>query len=247
MVTRRPRTLTLRRAGALAALSIGALLALPPGPAAAADLPDDSFLRGTLDVFTKPAARWDGIYFGAHYGYSNLSPDFSDADSTLSVTFANQTTNSQGYGGFLGYNVQIDQNLVIGLDIGYTRPTSLETTSTASGGGLTASSTYRLADWGTARLRAGYAFGQFMPYAVLGGAIGRIDYSTVAVDGAGATVYSDSRDNAYTAGLVAGLGIDVLLLPNVFLRGEWEYVAFSSVGGIRSQVSTGRVGIGVRF
>jgi hypothetical protein len=33
----------------------------------------------------------------------------------------------------------------------------------------------------------------------------------------------------------------------VFLRGEYEYIAFSPVGVIRSNTNTARVGIGVRF
>ena len=41
--------------------------------------------------------------------------------------------------------------------------------------------------------------------------------------------------------------MDVALLPNVFLRGEWEYVGFAQVNGIRSSINTGRVGIGMRF
>ena len=46
------------------------------------------------------------------------------------------------------------------------------------------SSSIKLIDYGTFRGRAGYAFGQFLPYAVLGGAVGRFNYtntSTVTV------------------------------------------------------------------
>jgi len=39
----------------------------------------------------------------------------------------------------------------------------------------------------------------------------------------------------------------VKLLPNVFLRGEWEYIAFSPVSGNRSSINTARVGVGVLF
>lgn len=66
---------------------------------------------------------------------------------------------------------------------------------------------------------------------------------------------STSRDNAYAAGFVAGLGLDVAITPNIFLRAEYEYIAFSQLGyventvfgGLRSSLNTGRVGIGVRF
>ena len=35
--------------------------------------------------------------------------------------------------------------------------------------------------------------------------------------------------------------------PNVFLRAEWEYIGFVPVAGIRANINTGRVGIGVKF
>ena len=57
----------------------------------------------------------------------------------------------------------------------------------------------------------------------------------------------ESRDNAYTLALVAGLGMDVAILPNVFVRGEWEYAYFTPVKGITSSVNTARVGLGIRF
>jgi outer membrane immunogenic protein len=41
--------------------------------------------------------------------------------------------------------------------------------------------------------------------------------------------------------------VDVAVLPNVFLRAEWEYVAFAPVDGIRATLNTGRVGAGLRF
>jgi outer membrane immunogenic protein len=58
---------------------------------------------------------------------------------------------------------------------------------------------------------------------------------------------SNSKNNAIVAGFVGGLGMDVALLPNVFLRGEWEFVAFAPVSGIRANLNTVRVGIAVKF
>jgi outer membrane immunogenic protein len=111
------------------------------------------------------------------------------------------------------------------------------------------------------RARAGYAFGQFLPYAVLGGAVGRFDYtntSTVTVvqnppgGGAASTfgpvTQSDSQQGKFGWGRVYGLGLDVAIMPNVFLHGEWETIAFTTnVGGIASSLNTVRAGVGVRF
>jgi outer membrane immunogenic protein len=89
------------------------------------------------------------------------------------------------------------------------------------------------------RARAGYAIGTFLPYALLGGAIGRFNYSNPSA--------GTGKDNAFNAGFLTGLGVDWLITPGVFLRAAWEYIAFASVGSTMSQVNTGQLGIGVRF
>ena len=211
-------------------LTVVGLLAAAQTTAMAADRSDNYGLRGSL----APASysRWDGFFIGGQVSYSNFNVDFANVAATSTLTTSNPT-----YGGFLGYNVQWDR-LVVGFDAGYNYPSTLET-STVSG---TTTSSLKLVDYATFRGRAGYAFGQFMPYAVLGAAVGRMNYATT-VSG----TVTASRDNAFSAGFVAGIGMDVALLPNVFLRGEYEYVTFSPVASIHSSLNTVRAGIGVRF
>jgi opacity protein-like surface antigen len=224
---------------ARAAAVIAALIAMAVfGRANAADL-DDSYLRGAYAPAVEEPVNWDGFYLGGQIGYSNMTVDFSNTLNSSTFALPNQTTNSTTYGGFLGYNWQVDPNLVLGLELGYTRPSSLSSSSTIFLNNTKISASYKLDDFGTFRGRAGYAFGQFLPYAVFGVGIGRVDYTVSAPP--------ESRDNAYTLGLVAGLGIDVALLPNVFLRGEWEYAYFTPVKFTASSVNTARVGIAVRF
>lgn len=230
----------LRAARAVAglALAVGTWLG---GSALAADMPD--VLRGP--VYTEEPAGyvpWNGIVLGAQAGYHNFTADFSSAVTTTTLT--QPTTNSASFGAFLGYNIQWE-HLVVGIDGAYNRPSSLET-SVSSGA---SSATVKLVDYATLRARAGYAFGQFLPYGFVGAAAGRFNYAIVS--GASST----SRDDAYAAGFVAGLGIDVAILPNLFLRAEYEYVAFSQLGyvensvfgGFRPTLNTGRVGLGLRF
>ena len=45
----------------------------------------------------------------------------------------------------------------------------------------------------------------------------------------------------------AGLGVDWAATPNVFVRGEWEFVAFAPVNQTRTNIQVGHVGAGVRF
>jgi len=268
--------------------SAAALLAMVAAtPAVAGDWLDT--LRGSYS--SNAPVRWDGVNFGATIGLSNMTTDFGGSTSALvayslrNTTVENEfspsnwtalpsnTTNGRQYSVFLGYNVQWSE-LVLGIDASYNKPSTLEssasdsigrqvTTSTLVNNDVTisAQSSIKLIDYATLRARAGYAYGQFLPYAVLGAAVGRFNYSNTATvhdvgtPQAGSTVLpfntwdtqSNSKNGAIVGGFVAGLGMDVAVLPNVFLRAEWEYVGFTPVNGIRAGVNTGRVGVGVHF
>ena len=257
--------------------------------AAAADWPGVPVLRGGMfDGY----ARWEGAYAGGHIGASSMTSNFGNAvtdevafilrNSTLENEFApsswttlpSSTTNSMQYGAFIGYNWQWD-DVVLGLEVGYSRLSSMQDSATDSIARrvttsdsiqhdvtIAAQSSIKLVDYATLRGRAGYAFGQFLPYAVLGLAVGRFNYSNaVTVADAQTDVSttpgtflgtftgsaSDAKDNAFAGGFVAGLGMDVLLMPNVFLRGEWEYIAFGTIGGVRTSINVARAGLGLRF
>ena len=265
--------------------------------ATAADWPGTPYLRGSLRPLLG-YARWDGVFVGGDIGYSNLNVDFGNSTSdqvayilrntTIEDEFSPSTwttlpksvTNSVMYGGFIGYNLQFEQ-IVLGIDVGYHRPTSMETAVSDSIGRqfvtsdgfdnnvfVAAQSSLKLVDYGTLRGRVGYAFGRFLPYVLFGGAVGRFDYSrSAAVYASGVPTGStgqpfclsgsypnctwvtqtEQKGGAFSPGVVAGLGLDVSVTPNVFLRAEWEYVDFAAVGNISSFINTGRVGIAVRF
>jgi len=236
---RRAQVASRGRAARRASVVALALIMLSPVTAAAADLGDT--LRGSLPNFVNPssAIRWDGVVFGGQLGYANLSADFTDSTSAPGLLPRSSTTNSATYGAFLGYNTQWD-DIILGVDVGYNRPSSMTLSTSGSG----ATGALRLDDYGTLRGRAGYTLGQFLLYGFVGGAVGRMDYAITPATAASQTA---SRDNAYSFGVTAGLGIDVAILPNVFLRAEYEYIAFSPVGQIRSSTNTGRVGVGLRF
>jgi outer membrane immunogenic protein len=132
-----------------------------------------------------------------------------------------------------------------------------------------------ITDFATLRARAGWSAGQFMPYAFGGLAIGRANYyrsATVSywtedkpdtatpptppspppdfnyppgVDPTGTK--TESQSNAIAYGAAAGLGIDVSILPNMFLRAEWEYVQFAPIHDIQVSINSVRVGLGLKF
>lgn len=202
-------------------------------PAVAADMPETILRGGYSEPAAEPYVRWDGVSLGAQFGWSNLTADFGSVASGLPKV----SSNSAQYGGFIGYNAQWDR-LVLGIEGGYNRFNSLSATSDT--GSL--SSTFKIVDYATLRGRAGYAYGHFLPYMFLGGAVGRVNYQNST-----SGVVTSSQDNAYAGGFAAGLGLDLAILPNVFLRAEYEYVLFTQVGGVRASTNTARAGVGIRF
>jgi len=193
------------------------------------------------------------------------SEDSPSSWTTLPAT----TTSGRNYGVFLGYNVQWDE-IVLGFDVAYNRSsaqsdvndsiTRIVTTSDSIQHTVTidAQASMKLVDYATFRLRTGYAIGQFLPYVFAGGAVGRFNYRTSATvtdvqdNGGVITTFgpatdSNNRDNAIAGGFTVGVGMDVAILPNVFLRAEYEFVGFGQVNGIRSQLNVGRIGIGMKF
>jgi outer membrane immunogenic protein len=233
--------------------------------------------------------RWDGYVGGAQVGTSNLNADFGTAAGSLVsyilrnttlenefapsgwTTLSKTTTNSRQYGFFIGYNTQWEC-LVLGFDAAYNRPQSLYASSTDTISRIvttsdnvqhvvtiSATSSLKLNDYATGRLRAGYAVGQLLPYAAIGIAVGRFDYATGATvtdfwtPSGGATVQfgpatqTDGKNGAFSAGVAVAGGVDAAILPNMFVRAEWEYITFAPLNGVRSQLNTGRVGLGLRF
>jgi opacity protein-like surface antigen len=107
----------------------------------------------------------------------------------------------------------------------------------------------------------GYAWGQFLPYAAVGIAVGRFNYQTsvtvtdsmtqLPLPGTSLGTFQQSassgQNNAFAAGVAAGLGVGWAATPNVFVRGEWEFVAFAPVNQTRTNIQVGHVGAGVRF
>jgi len=273
------------RAGALTLAAVGVLMLAPAAHAEDIDVLRGTFSNPFTSPTYR---HWEGFNVGAAFGLANMHTDFGGSTSNQvayilrNTTLENEarpsswtslpakTTDGRSFGAFIGYNLQWDQ-LVLGVDGAYNHISSLQSAAsdsmtrilTTSDGvthtvTITSSSSMKLIDYATLRARAGYAFGQFLPYAFVGGAVGRFNSTSSAtvsdhqVQGLtvidfGPVTQSDNRNNAVTGGFTLGLGIDVAVLPNVFLRGEWEFVGFAQVNGIRSTVNTGRIGLGVKF
>jgi outer membrane immunogenic protein len=181
-------------------------------------------------------------------------------------------TGTGSIGGFLGYNIGWEC-LILGVELNYSHtnftadaPLSPLTRVTSANGlvylvNLTGSASMHITDYGTLRARAGYVTGNFMPYAFAGAAWGRADLSRSATASGTETVpnsnplivtpfsftESETKNGAFLFGWTLGGGLEVMLMPKVFLRAEYEYIAFQQIWGIKSQIQTARAGVGYKF
>jgi len=249
----------------------------------AADMPDIPILRGTQGL-SSSQVNWQGFYVGGQGGLGTSDMDFTNVTQSLAQRLLFDTaientggvaewplgsktsTHGNGYGGFIGYNSQWD-DVVLGVELSYmhgkfggSQTDSRTMNFTDSGGAFdvvtnTAFASVNLTDMASGRLRAGYAWGVFLPYMFGGVALGHADVvRTSTISGTqtvgGVTVpfsvsLTDAQNNRFVAGYAAGLGVDVMLISCLFLRGEWEYARYSS--SISTQVNTFRVGLGYKF
>ncbi len=186
------------------------------------------------------------------------------------------------FGGFVGYNWQWE-DAVTGIELNYNRTSLsgsssdtierlfLDDTNAPSGHHfqydvtVQGSATARITDFGTFRLRGGWAAGPFLPYGFVAFALGRADVARSATvqyvrtdfpdQGTvplppttfGPVTETDGRRGAFAYGAAAGLGVDVALLSNVFWRTEWEWVQFAPLKGDHIHISTVRTALGLKF
>jgi outer membrane immunogenic protein len=132
---------------------------------------------------------------------------------------------------------------------------------------ITGSGTVTDLNYGTLRARAGWDLGNFLPYAFAGFALGRANVNisettfgeqnppAVGVCSGASTppctpfsfTGTGGKNGEWLYGFSVGAGVDVALTPNVFLRGEYEYVQFQQVAGTSIYINTARIGGGFRF
>jgi opacity protein-like surface antigen len=143
-------------------LVCGLLLAGVAAPALAGDFDNSLLLRGSSsDVpLPHPYARWSGIYGGGQVGADFHGVDFNnDGNATITqfksgdpvlgavavnplLPLGSLTTKEASYGGFVGYNYQID-DVVLGieLDLSHAASTTTATQNQAATGGQLANGT----------------------------------------------------------------------------------------------------------
>lgn len=129
----------------------------------------------------------------------------------------------------------------------------------------------QITDYGSLRARAGWVVGgNFMPYGFAGLAVGKGSYSVTSLafgqqssppspalpflpctPSPGACIDyafpNGSSGNSFLYGFSVGGGMDIAVTPNIFVRGEFEFIQFAEVSGITATITTARVGAGLKF
>lgn len=188
-------------------VSAGATLATVAG-AAAADLPNYEAPPPAAAYNPAPVYSWTGPYAGLVGGYG-----WGTADGWSG-------------GGFIGYNLQTNQNLVVGLEGDVTF---------ANRNGTTAGLNDVHNNWnGTVRGRVGYAVDRFMVYGTGGVAVGGLQ--------------SDSAPQSTTkVGWTAGAGVEMALTDKVTGRVEYRHTDLGRFPTGDSSYTSNDILVGIGF
>lgn len=156
-----------------------------------------------------PAASWEGLYMGVHFGGAVGNIDSSDGSNSASYNFdsGDKTTG----GALFGWNVQ-EGKFLYGLEAGISIH---EIKGTYTGGALASHHSDYV--WNVeARGRFGYEVGRFLPF-VAGGVVAGEFYQS---SNGGAGGFGEANT---VFGYTVGAGVDVRVTPKIAVRTEYLY------------------------
>ncbi|MBP0580764.1 porin family protein [Labrys sp. LIt4] len=227
---------------------LAGVVILAPAAAFAADLAPPPVEPVAPEIV--PSFTWTGFYAGlsAGYGRGNLDTDLKAVPTARGEELENalgfglnggiarvkDTANGFVGGGQIGYNYQLDPHWVVGAeaDLQYA---GLDSKKTFIGNQNIPVTVKTELDWfGTARLRAGYAFDNVLVYGTGGLAYGRVK-SKVSTAG---TSLSGSETKF---GWALGAGAEYALTQNWTVRAEYLYVDLGKAETIKANSEIAQV------
>jgi outer membrane immunogenic protein len=213
------------------------ILALSAFAGNAADLP-----RKGAPVYkpmvSVPSFSWTGFYVGVNGGWlrQNVSGGI----------LGSKATNGGLIGGTVGYNYQLQNNIVLGVegDLAYASNSGTRVLNAAPLVTAKTSNDY----FGTLRGRLGYSMGTFMPYLTGGAAFNstKITYNNTL------TPLANFSKTGSNAGWTIGAGVEAQLWQNVTAKVEYLYADFgkqsyAAYGKVRVTDHVVRAGLNYKF
>jgi outer membrane immunogenic protein len=168
-------------------------------------------------VEAPPVFNWTGAYIGAQVGYLWGEGDFVSEDGST----AEPEPDGWLGGIYVGYNYQLDNNVVIGADADFAWTGADDSAAAFDDGGDPIGSFDTDLDWeGAVRARLGYAVDRFLPYVAGGVAFGQLSGEPI---GGGGSLGSDDDTSV---GWTLGVGLEYAFTDNVIGRAEYRYTDF---------------------
>jgi outer membrane immunogenic protein len=182
--------------------------------------------------------QWDDVVLGAELNYNHMSIVTGGQDTVGPILVPGAAQS----GGTVEYKVTVTSNASVAIH-----------------------------DIVTARARAGWAYDRFMPYGFAGLAVGSADITRFASVNVLESItptppppsapgpflpllpplprnpQSQSQGGVIAYGFTAGLGVEVALMQNLFVRAEWEFIEFPNIADFRVSANSARVGVGLKF
>lgn len=174
-----------------------------------------------------PVSAWDGAYIGALGGAGWLKGDYDFGASS-----AHRTNMGGLLGAFAGYNFQLENNVVLGVEGDFSYNWNQ---SSVRGNDIGT-------DWaGSVRGRVGYAFDDALIYGAAGWTTSRGFIDPPA----------SGKKTANLNGYTLGAGVDYKVTQNIFARAEYRFNDFGTekIGGVNFDDKQHAVifGVGYKF
>ena len=207
---------------AAAALSLSSV-------ASASDLPSKKAAKAPAPIAQSQVQNWTGFYAGVHAGYSwlnsNSAYDINSPGgyypSDMSQFDINLKPSGFIGGGQIGFNYQLDNNVVVGVEgkVSYLdlKDTKADELSQYFNPSSTDTISSKINSEGMIAAKLGYAFGSTLPYITGGYAWAKSDYS----DTQGPHSISKTLQ-----GWAVGAGIEHKLTQNISVKAEYLHVMF---------------------
>ncbi len=148
---------------------------------------------------------WTGLYVGGQVGYYDATWDLSFGGPTFDAG------DGVSLGGYAGYNYQMSNNLVVGIEGDY---------NAALGDVGVGGFPFQVASFGSIRARVGYAMDATLLYVT--GGLALLD---------GEASFSGPPDPGFELGFAVGGGVEHFLTNSISAKLEYLYMSSSDFGG----------------